>query len=165
MWWIVGVVAVVVLVATYLTWIAGRVDRTHARAAASASALDAALLRRAVAAVDAADELDRPDLRRLARSALARDDGTATGRENAENGLTKGLRDLVHPGDVPALADVIATSRRVSLARQIHNDLVRDALAMRRRRLVRVLGLGRGHPQPAFFDIEDPMLDPAGNGA
>ena len=51
-----------------------------------------------------------------------------------------------HPGDVPALADVIATSRRVSLARHIHNDLVRDALAMRRRRLVRVLGLGRRAP-------------------
>jgi hypothetical protein len=164
MWWIVGVVALVVLVATYLTWIAGRVDRTHARAAASAAALDAALLRRAVAVVDAAEELARPDLRSLARSALSRDDATATDRENAENAVTKGLRDLPHPGDVPALADVIATSRRLSLARQIHNDLVRDALAMRRRRLVRLLGLGRRLPQPAFFDIEDPMLDPAATG-
>jgi hypothetical protein len=163
MWWIVGVVAVVVLVATYLTWIAGRVDRTHARAAASSAALDAALLRRAVAVVDAADELARPDLRSLARFALARDDGSATDRENAENALTKGLRDLPQPGEMPAMAGVIATSRRVSLARHIHNDLVRDALAMRRRRVVRVLALGRRHPQPAFFDIEDPMLDVAGS--
>jgi hypothetical protein len=161
MWWIVGVVAIVVLVATYLTWIAGRVDRTHARAGASAAALDAALLRRAVAVVDAADELARPDLRTLARTAIARDEGTATDRENAENALTKGLRDLSHPLDAPPLADVVVASRRVSLARHIHNDLVRDALSMRNRRLVRLLGLGRRHAQPAYFDIEDPILGSA----
>jgi len=161
MWWIVGVVAVVVLVATYLTWIAGRVDRTQERASASAAALDSALLRRAVAALDAAGEIQRPDLAVLARTALAREDGSAADRENAENALTKGLRDLPYGVDAPPMAQVVATSRRVSLARHIHNDLVRDAIAMRRRRLVRLLGFGRRHALPTYFDIEDPILGQA----
>ncbi|HEU0241477.1 MAG TPA: hypothetical protein VKB59_06960 [Micromonosporaceae bacterium] len=160
MWWIVGVVGVVVVVATYLTWIAGRVDRTHERAAASASALDSALLRRAVAALDAAAEMRRPDLGTLARTALARDAGTATDRESAENALTKGLRDLPYGIDAPEMAGIVAASRRVSLARHIHSDLVRDALAMRRRRLVRLLRFGHRHPVPRYFDIEDPILGP-----
>jgi hypothetical protein len=159
--WIVVVVAVVVLVATYLTWIAGRVDRTHARASASGAALDAALLRRAVAAVDAADAVGRPQLRTLARAALEREAGTAVERENAENALTKGLRDLPVGLDEPAMSAVVSTSRRVSLARQIHNDLVRDALAMRGRRLVRLFGFGRKYAPPRYFDIEDPILGPA----
>jgi hypothetical protein len=158
MWWIVGVVAVVVLVATYLTWIAGRVDRLHARAAASGLALDSALLRRAVAAIDLADEVHRPDLRLLARAAVARDEASAADRENAENALTKGLRDLPMALDAPVMAEVVGTSRRVSLARHVHNDLVRDALALRRRRLVRVMGVARKHPVPAYFDVEDTVL-------
>lgn len=155
MWWIVGVVALVVAVATYLTWIAGRVDRLHSRAAASSVALDAALLRRAVAGIDVADTLDRPELRPLARAAL---DGESGDRENVENALTKALRDLPYAHDTPAMAEVIATSRRVSLARHIHNDLVRDALALRRRRLVRVFGFTRKHTPPTYFDVEDPQL-------
>jgi hypothetical protein len=55
--------------------------------------------------------------------------------------------------------DVVGASRRVALARQVHNDLVRDALALRRRPLVRVLRLARGHPVPSYFDIEAPVLD------
>lgn len=160
MWWIVGVVAIVVVVATYLTWIAGRVDRTHARAAASGAALDSALLRRAVAVLDAADGMHQPELRSLARVALARD-RESTDRENAENELTKGLRDLPYGVDVPVMAEIVASSRRVSLARHVHNDLVRDALSMRRRRTVRLLGFGRRFPAPAYFDIEDPILGPA----
>jgi hypothetical protein len=50
-------------------------------------------------------------------------------------------------------------SRRVALGRQVHNDLVRDALAVRRQRLVRLLRLTRKHPQPQYFDVDDPMLD------
>lgn len=153
MWWIVGVVAVIVLVATYLTWIARRVDRLHARAAGSADALDAALVRRAVAATDLADGSHYPQLRVLARTAL---DAAAPDRESAENALTKVLRDL--PLDSPEMAPVVATSRRVSLTRHIHNDLVRDALSLRRRRLVRLMRLAGKHPVPTYFDIEDPQL-------
>lgn len=168
MWWIVGVVAVVVVVATYLTWIAGRVDRLHARAIASAAALDAALVRRAVAAIDLAAKdlavIDLgttglgarvSDLRPLARAAL---EAPNAERESAENALTKALRDLSYATDAPSMDDIVATSRRVSLARHVHNDLVRDALSLRRRRLVRAMGMIRKHPMPAYFDVEDPQL-------
>jgi hypothetical protein len=154
-WWIVGAVAVIVLVATYLTWTASRVDRLHARASAAAAGLDAALVRRAVAAIDLAPAAYAAPLRPLARSSL---EAPAGEREAAENALTKALRDLPYAIDAPAMAEVVVASRRVSLARHVHNDLVRDALAMRRRRLVRVMRVTRRHSLPAYFDIEDPQL-------
>ncbi|HEV8175490.1 MAG TPA: hypothetical protein VGP91_17775, partial [Actinoplanes sp.] len=43
-------------------------------------------------------------------------------------------------------------------ARQVHTDLVRDALTARRRPLVRVLGLARRYPRPTYFDIVEPAL-------
>ncbi|HKD96113.1 MAG TPA: hypothetical protein VKB69_00800 [Micromonosporaceae bacterium] len=155
MWWIVGVVAVVVAVATYLTWIAGRVDRLHRRAAASATALEAALDRRAAAGIDAAESMGLPDLREAASAALDRD---TVDREAVQNAFTKSLRELPYGVDEPVMAEVVATSRRLSLARHVHNDLVRDALALRRRRLVRVFGFNRRHPLPTYFDISDPQL-------
>lgn len=155
MWWIVGVVVLVVLIATYLTWMAGRVDRLHARAVASADTLDASLVRRAIVATELADGLGRPDLRAAARSAL---EAAPEDREGAENALTKVLRDLSGPLDAPEMAEIIVTSRRVSLTRQIHNDLVRDALSLRRRRLVRLMGFTRKHAVPTYFDVEDPQL-------
>lgn len=155
MWWIVGVVLAVVAVATYLTWIAARVDRLHRRAAAAAVALDAALDRRAAAGIGAAEAMGLPDLRDTASAAL---DGDTVDREAVQNALTKALREVAHDIDEPVMADVVATSRRLSLARHVHNDLVRDALALRRRRLVRVFGFSRRHPLPAYFDISDPQL-------
>jgi hypothetical protein len=159
-WWIVGVVALVVVVATYVTWLAARVDRLHERAAAAHAALDAQLVRRAAAAGELADALDRPDLRRLARAAR---DARPDDREPAENDLTHALRGLSGL-DAEEVAGVVAASRRVALARQVHNDLVRDALAVRRRRLVRLLRLSRRHPEPRYFDVDDPVLDEVGVG-
>ena len=156
MWWIVAVVAVVVLVATYVTWIASRLDRLHARAAAAHGALDAHLVRRAVAAAELADALGRPDLRQAARAAL---DAAPEDRELAENDLTRELRRVPVVDGVLTVAGVVETSRRVALTRQVHNDSVRDALAVRRRPLVRLLRLARRHPAPAYFDVDDPMLD------
>jgi hypothetical protein len=155
-WWIVGVVVLVVVVATYVTWTAGRVDRLHARAAAAQSALDAHLVRRAAAAGELADALELPDLRQLARAARA---AGPDERELAENDLTRGLRVVSEKRTPADLAEVVATSRRVALARQVHNDLVRDALAVRRRRLVRLLRLSRRHTEPRYFDVDDPLLD------
>jgi hypothetical protein len=157
-WWIVGVVAVVVVVATYVTWLAARVDRLHQRAVAAHAALDAQLVRRAAAASELADARDRPDLRQLSRAAR---DASPDDREPAENDLTRALRALAGP-DADDMADVVAASRRVALARQVHNDLVRDALALRRRRLVRLLRLTRRHAQPRYFDVDDPVLDEVG---
>jgi predicted negative regulator of RcsB-dependent stress response len=156
MWWVVGVVAAVVLVASYVTWTATRVDRLHARAASATKALDAHLVRRAAAAAVLAEEITSPDLYAAARSAL---DAAPDDREAAENDLTRQLRSLNGPADEAALGAVVAASRRVALARQVHTDLVRDALAMRRRRLVRLLRLTRRHPSPAYFDVDEPTLD------
>ena len=156
MWWVVGVVTVVALVATYLTWLAGRVDRLHARAGAASRALDAHLVRRAAAAAVLADSSGGAELYAAAREAL---DAGPDDREAAENDLTRQLRALPMDGGSPAADGVVAASRRVGVARQVHTDLVRDALAVRRHPVVRLLRLTRRHRRPAYFDIDDPALD------
>lgn len=151
MWWMVAAAASVVLLATYVTWVAGRVDRCHARAAAAYAALDAHLVRRAAIAWEAADGVGDARLRWAARMAL---EAGAEEREAAENDLTRLLREQKRTGE--HVEEMIRANRRVALARQVHNDLVRDALTLRRRRLVRLLRLARAHARPAYFDIEDP---------
>lgn len=156
MGWVVGVVAGVALVASYLTWTAKRVDRLHARAASAARALDAQLVRRAATAAVLAEERGSDaDLYAAARGAL---DARVEDREAAENDLTRVLRKRNLDPEDELDASVIAASRRVGLARQVHTDLVRDALAVRSRPLVRLLRLGRRHDEPAYFDIDDPAL-------
>ena len=166
MWVVVAVVAAVVALATYLTWVATRVDRLHARAAGALAALDTQSERRARAAEElgAREQLDEAResalgvLAWLARSPQARAAGRET-RSDVENRLTRVLRLAATKFDAVSLGDVAETSRRLALARQLHSDLVRDALAIRRRPLVRLLRMGRRHPLPEFFDIEDPALD------
>src|SRR5262245_35443225 len=124
MWWVVAVVTVVVAISTYLTWLAARVDRLHARAAAAYATLDAHLVRRAVAAVALAEAAQLPTLMYAARVAL---DAHSGDREEAENDLTRHLRGaMAAPSGV--MDPLVQTSRRVALARQVHNDVVRDAL-------------------------------------
>lgn len=160
MWWVVTVVALVVCVSTYLTWTAARVDRLHARAAAAYAALDAHLVRRAAAALALAEATQLRTLAYAGRIAL---DARPEEREVAENDLTRQLRAVVRdPGVLRAeeIKPLVAVSRRVALARQVHNDVVRDALGMRRRLRVRVFRMARRHPVPAYFDIDDPTLNP-----
>jgi hypothetical protein len=157
-WWSVAVVIFVVLAAGYVTWTASRVDRLHARAVAAQSALDTHLGRRASAAVRLSETLGRADLQELAKAALA---APPEDRELAENDLTRALRTVPVDADGANLTDVVAISRRLSLTRHVHNDLVRDALAVRRRRLVRLLRLAHHHSQPRYFDVDDPLLHPA----
>jgi hypothetical protein len=159
MWWVIAVVAVVVAVATYLTWLAARVDRLHARAVAAYATLDAHLVRRAAAAVALAEAAQLPTLMYAAKIAL---DAQPDDREVAENDLTRHLRSgfggaAAPPEDV--VDSLVQVSRRVALARQVHNDVVRDALAVRRRSLVRLFRLARKHPVPAYFDVDDPSLN------
>jgi hypothetical protein len=160
MWWVVAVVALVVLVATYATWTAARVDRLHARAAAAHATLDAHLVRRAVAAAALAEAAQLPTLTFASRIAL---DAHPDDREAAENDLTRHVRAVVRGPD-EAFTPLVAASRRVALARQVHNDVVRDALAIRRSAPVRLLGLARKHPSPVYFDIDDPAIAPVGVG-
>lgn len=166
MWVVVTVVAVVVALATYLTWLATRVDRLHARAAGALAALDTQSTRRAQAAEELGERENLDEAREsaravgdwLARTPAARAAGPQT-RADVENRLTRVLRLAATKFDAGSLTDIAETSRRLALARQLHSDLVRDALAIRRRPLVRLLGLGRRHARPEFFDIEDPTLD------
>jgi hypothetical protein len=154
MWWVLGVVAFVLLSA-YLGWTAHRVERVHVRAQSAERALDAHLLRRAAAAAVVAEERDNVELYAAARLAL---DADPDEREQAENDLTRQLRSAAPFGTGLAERQLLATSRRVVLARQVHTDHVRDALTNRHRPLVRVLGMSRRFPLPQYFDIEDPAL-------
>ncbi|MFI6762209.1 hypothetical protein ACIBF5_24025 [Micromonospora sp. NPDC050417] len=157
MWWVVGGVVVIALVTIYLSWTAGRVDRLHLRVAAAARSLDAHLLRRAAAAAVLAEENYSVELYAAARIAL---DAGPQEREAAENDLTRQLRAIPLTGDDPAVEAVVAASRRLGLARQVHTDLVRDALTARRRPVVRLLRMARKHERPTYFDVDDPTLHP-----
>ncbi|HYN96715.1 MAG TPA: hypothetical protein VES42_22985, partial [Pilimelia sp.] len=114
--------------------------------------LEAHLVRRAAAAAVLAEELAAPDLYAAARASL---DADPRDREAAENDLTRQLRTLPLDAGDPVAEAVLAASRRVEVARQVHTDLVRDALSARRRPLVRVLRLTRRHPRPTYFDMDD----------
>ena len=155
MWWVIAGVTVVVAIATYLTWLAARIDRLHARAVAAYATLDAHLVRRAVAAVALAEAAQLPTLMYAARIAL---DARPDDREMAENDLTRHLRSADDSAPTDVVDNLVQISRRVALARQVHNDVVRDALAMRRRTLVRLFRLARKHPIPVYFDVDDPSL-------
>ncbi|WP_198348198.1 hypothetical protein [Plantactinospora sp. KBS50] len=154
MWWWLGALVVFALGA-YLAWTSARVDRLHRRAAAAGRALDAHLLRRAAAAAVLAEERYATELYAAARIAL---DAGPDEREAAENDLTRQLRLTGLSPDEPAAAAVIAASRRLALARQVHTDLVRGALFARNRQIVRLFRMARQHEWPGYFDIDDPIL-------
>ena len=166
-WWVVVRSAVLVLVAV-VRRVDGRPHRPQPRPGRrrAGRAGRAAGAPGAPPRSEAADALGDSQLRWAARVALEADPDE---REAAENDLTRVLRPLLSasherddpaaPGrrpDAPLRTDLAGASRRVALARQVHNDVVRDALALRRRRLLRVLRLARRHPVPAYFDIDDP---------
>ena len=164
---VVAVVAFVVTVATYLTWTAGRLDRLHARVDAAEAALDAQLVRRAVAAEALPRELvgDRIEqVRRVARTARSSD---RAGREAAENDLSRLLRQLDLDPRAPAAAELAAASARVGIARQFYNDAVRDTRAVRFKPIVRILRLAGHRPLPTYFEIDDsgPVATSAGGFA
>jgi hypothetical protein len=157
MWWVVAGTGAIALVVVYLSWTAGRVERLHIRVASAARSLDAHLLRRAAAAAVLAEEHYSVELYAAARIAI---DAEPQEREQAENDLTRQLRITSLPGEDPAAVAVIAASRRLGLARQVHTDLVRDALTARRRPVVRLLRMARKHERPTYFDVDDPTLHP-----
>jgi hypothetical protein len=156
MWWVSGVVVVAAaLLTAYLIWTAHRVERVHLRSQSAERALDAHLLRRAAAAAVVAEHTEAAELYASARLALDADEDE---REAAENDLTRQLQSVPLTGADPATQTLLMTSRRLVLARQVHTDLVRDALTARRRPLVQVLGLARRYPIPRYFDIVDPAV-------
>lgn len=161
MWWLVLVVIVAAIMATYLTWTAKRVERLHVRASNATSALWSKLDDRAYAARELADT-ESPRLggytralRVAARCAL---ESLPEERDASENDLTTILRHLPIPVTDGAMVPLVAVSERLAIAKQVHTDVVRDAMSVRRRWFPRVLGFTRHFEEPRYLNIDDPRL-------
>ncbi|MFC4337872.1 hypothetical protein [Salininema proteolyticum] len=157
MWWLIIVVALAATAGTYLTWTAGRVERLHKRARNAESALLSALDSRAELILEYIGQPAYEKACAIALSVVAVPVGTSSQREMreyAENDLTHALREVDERA--PGFDQVAEVNRRVSLARQIHTDVVRDAVASRDLPSARLLGLLRRLERPKYWDIEDP---------
>lgn len=156
------VAVAVVVVALLVAWCvsrARRLDRLHVRLDAARAALKAALERRAAVAERIADARGGGGAALRAAARAAREGGPEN-REEAESVLTRRLdavdRDHLDPG---LHAELVDAEQLVVLARRVHNDAVRDTLALRSRRGVRWLRLAGTAPDPAYFDIAEPEPD------
>ena len=143
-------VALVFLVFTgvYAAWTAGRLDRLHLRLDAARAALDAALAYRAMVANCGSGRLEATH----AAIDLSHE------RERAENAVSRAIREaLEQPGRLTPdqRVELLDAVTRAGFARQFHNDAVRDALGLRRRRIVRFLHLAGRAPLPQYFEIDD----------
>jgi hypothetical protein len=147
---VIAVVAIIVVVASYLTWMAGRLDRLAVRVEAASSALDAQLARRAVVAYELSEAAALEPLHAAARLALD-DRANSADRGAAESSLSRELRAAP---EVAGVAEMAILARKVMLARQFHNDAVRDLLALRRRRLVRLLHLYGRAQAPSYIEFD-----------
>ncbi|AEH09919.1 MULTISPECIES: hypothetical protein [Protofrankia] len=164
---VVVTVVIVVAIATYLTWLASRLDRLAVRVDDARTGLISQLALRVEVAGELARRCELTELGEAVERARAAQVGPAGGgpldsdTEAAENSLSRALRS---PG-VTATADrapdtlhaVDVAAARVALARQLHNDAVRDVRALRARRIVRVLRLSGRRPLPTYFEIDDAL--------
>jgi 8-oxo-dGTP pyrophosphatase MutT (NUDIX family) len=167
MWWTIGLVAALTALALVLVGVgswayrtANRLDRLHVRYDLSWQALDAALARRAVVArTVAANAFGGPsdaEAKQLVASADAAETAPRQAREGCENKLAAALA-MVDPASVPAgvIAELADAEARVVLARRFHNDAVRDTLALREKRLVRLFRLAGTAKLPSYFEIAE----------
>ncbi len=154
----------------YLSWTATRLDRLHNRVEGTRAALDAQLVRRASVALEVATSglVDPATGVLVATAAHAARESDGDARELAESDLTAALRVAFADADTVAelqghpvgqlLLDELATAgSRVQLARRFHNDAVRSALVVRRKRLVRSLRLAGHAPLPLTFEMDDDL--------
>jgi len=152
-----GLVVLLALVARTMRLVS-RLDRLHIRTDAAWAALDAALARRALLA-----RLASPKLQAATEAA---EQTPKADREAAENEVSRLLGEL----DRAALPAEIATEladaeHRLVLARRVHNDAVRDTIALRRKRSVRWLRLAGTAPLPSYFEIAEPVAPESGEQA
>lgn len=154
-----GLLLLLLVVASCLSR-ANRLDRLHVRADAARAALHAALERRAVVArAIAAGTGDE----RLHATATSAERAPMRDREEAENDLGRLLMGLDRTALPVGLADELADAEhRVMLSRRVHNDAVRDILALRSRRFVRWLRLAGNAPAPTYFEITDGLGEDEG---
>jgi hypothetical protein len=147
---------IVVLGGLLLVATANRLDRLHVRLDAGWAALDAALARRAVVARAVA--IARPAGDRLRCAAERAEAAPRHEREAEENELTSLLAAFDRSTLPAVLADELTDAEhRVVIARRVHNDAVRDTLALRRRRKVRYFRLAGTAPRPEYFEIAEPV--------
>jgi len=151
----VGLLAV--LHVLYSTWTARRLDRLHARVDAATAALDRQLHYRAQAALAFAPAVPGSTGRDLTTAATAALGVVGLGhdREAAESALSRALQAVGSDVD-GALADVMM---RTVFARRFHNDAVRDALTVRKRRIVRWFHLAGTARLPSFFEMDEATPD------
>jgi hypothetical protein len=158
MWWLAVLVSIVAVAGAYATWTVTRVERLHRRARAAEDALLAKLDDRAETVLKFIGNPGFEEVVALALSVVAVPADTQRQRElreSAENDLTRALRELA---ENPIWTDDLdAANRRVALARQIHSDFVRDAVASRSLPMSVVLRLHHRLPRPEYWDIEDPV--------
>ena len=160
---VLGLVALLLVVLGFAVWgfrTANRLDRLHVRYDLSWQALDGALARRAVVARAVATNTfggaTDVDANQLVELADAAERAPRQAREACENRLSTAL-SMVDPGSVPAglIAELADAETRVLLARRFHNDAVRDTLALRERRLVRLFRLAGTAAEPSYFEIAE----------
>ncbi|KAA2256120.1 NUDIX domain-containing protein [Solihabitans fulvus] len=151
--------AVALLLGPWILRTASRLDRLHVRTDAAWAAVDATLARRAVVtrAVTATGRFDDATVARLRSAADRAEHAARPEREAAENELSRLLGELDRDRLPHALvAELADAEQRVMLARRVHNDAVRDTLALRRRRPVRWLKLAGTAGRPEYFEIAEP---------
>lgn len=151
---VLGIITVVVLLC--LGWAyktANRLDRLHVRVDLAWQALDAALARRAVVARSIGAGLGA-DGRELIVAADRAEGAARVDREATENVVSSALGQIDSASLRSQLVTELADAEtRVMIARRFHNDAVRDTLALRNRRPVRLLHLGGTAPTPLYFEI------------
>jgi hypothetical protein len=175
--------ALLLVLGWYLTYSASRLDRLHHKVESTRAALDAQLVRRAVAAVEVAQLLDPAAGLLLADAATQsldagesddpqRDPLQVPPRlEEVENDLSRALRAVFADPEVTeqlrqehlaatALDVLTQACTRVQLARRFHNDAVAQAQRVRRKRVVRWARLAGYAPMPQMIEIDD-ALPPA----
>ncbi|SDU72930.1 hypothetical protein [Jiangella alkaliphila] len=167
--WLFVTIAVLAALGVYLSWTAGRLDRRHARLAASLAVLDAELLRRSGSVLDLATAglLDPATSVALADAASrARTASEGAERYQAESDLTAVLTAVLDdPADLEplrsdpaaeaALDELGMACRRAAHARRFHNELVRGSIRLRRKALVRWLRLAGYAPMPQTVELDD----------
>lgn len=182
--WVAVTAAVVSLLAWYLSYSAARLDRLHAKVEGALSALDAALVRRAEAALEVANSgavdpatgflvaaaasqsLERTTERTFETDLL--EGQHFAGREGVESELTETLGAALGPEVVAqvqadggagaaALERLHAAALRVQLARRFHNDAVREVRRVRGKWVVRVFRLAGHAALPHAVDFDDEL--------
>ncbi|WP_375486119.1 hypothetical protein [uncultured Jatrophihabitans sp.] len=168
--WFVVAVVLAILLTMWVTFTLTRLDRLHARVDAAEAALDAQLVRRAVAVghlIDASrahlGEDDRAALGAAAQRVAAgtvTDRATSNERQVVENTVGRAVTALLAepvPLDPAAESELREAAARVLIARRFYNDAVRDTRSLRARRMPRLLHLAGHRDQPEFFDIDDTL--------